>query len=333
MKMTRLLALLLALLTCVSLFASCKKEPEPEPEPPAPEVTTLNVVTKSETKYVIVRNYNAGPEVIEAVKSIVLAFHDYLGVDVEVRECYTDRDESTIDVPVEREILVGITNRPESKILEGLRSEDYLIQVAGSKLVVGGSTDSGTLHAATALLTEYIYKQGNRFEVANKVPQNFSITSNGGLAYSARYSYSKCVIMDARIDSFNIYYPKADQTADSLTAANSIRDHISKETGYRLNVYKDTQSWSDYTILVGDTIYSDQALLRSLGKDEYHISLKQTEVTYEDGSKHPGATIQILYGADAAKAAMTAFQKQFLPALVETGEFVLNEEKVITNKN
>ena len=339
MKLMRVLSLLLALLMCVSLFAACTKEdptisPDGQSSSDAAPAKSedLKIVVQSQTRYVIVRDYRAGADVKKAVNSIVTAFRDYLGAEIEVRECYNDRPDPA-DVVQEKEILVGATNRPESRVLELLRSEDYIVRATGDKLVVGGGTDAGTLKAATDFLTNIIYKQGNKFEVSSGTAQSLTFSNTkddarkicGQIISAGKYSYSKCEIMNARIDSYSIYFPGEGSSAEAIL----VRDHISKETGYQLNLYKDSQSWSDYTILVGDTKYADTSI--KLANDEYHISLTGREVTYEDGSTHPGAVIQIRYGKDAADSAISAFKKQFLPALAETGEFILNENKVVTN--
>ena len=243
MKLTRVLSLLLALLMCVSLFAACTKEdPTPAPDGQSSSNATpaksedLKIVVQSQTKYVIVRNYRASEDVIKAVNSIVIAFRDYLGVEIKVKECFNDRPDPA-DVVQEKEILVGATNRPESRVLELLRSEDYIVRATGDKLVVGGGTDAGTLKAATDLLTNIIYKQGNKFEVSSGTLQNLTFSNKkddsrniyGQIINAGKYSYSKCEIMNARIDSFNIYHPKA----DAPSVANTLRDYISKETGYQ----------------------------------------------------------------------------------------------------
>ena len=331
MKKIRMLSLVLALLMTVAVFVSCKDTTEPPPEEP---VTTIEMVKDSVTDYVIVYDYKASDKVVAIVNTLAEQMKVFLGADIEMRVCYSDIENEENDIEAEKEILIGITNRKESvEALGDLRSSDYVIGAYGTKMVVGGNTDSATEKAVSMFITDYVYDQGDKFAVAAGETMDFTFSSDKNVKHVATtYSYSKCIIMDARIDSFALVYADSDEAASENKAlADQLQAHISKEAGYELDVLKDTSYWADYQILIGNTLYTDGDLAKSLGDDDYYISLKKVEVTYEDGSKHDGAVIQILFGENARDAAFAAFKANFIKTSTTPIELTINEAKVVTN--
>lgn len=328
MKLFRMIALVLAMLMVVSLFAACKKEPEAPPSDPTPEATTLELVTQGVANFVIVRDYKAGGDVLNAVEQIVSAIKTFTGADVTVKECYSDREDET-DVVTDNEILVGTTNREESiNALKGKRSNDWVLGVYGKKLVVGSPSDAGTLRAAVKFLNEFIYEQGNKYEVKTYNETNgkegslqsltFSTTQN--LSETGTYSYSLFEVMGARIDSFVLISAKKDDAAENL--AGNLCTYISKETGYELEMKKDTRCYADYEILIGNTERTDDALADQIGPDDYYIKVNQTAT---------GAQIIILFGENAQSKAYEVFRKEIMPASKTPIQKNLENGKVFTN--
>lgn len=347
MKLTRILALILAMLMLAMSFAACNTAPTEEPpaqdepsgdqpsgdepsgdeppvdEPPADEQppedekkeNILNLVNTGVTEYVIVRDYNASQAVVDAINNVVKSIKEDTGADIEVRLCYIDRPDETSDVEAEKEILIGATNRAESEqALDGLLADDYTLQVVGQKLVVGGGGDSGTLKALAILLNKHIHEKGNKYMVKDGKFQSIAFSEKENEGARGTYSYSKFFMMGARIDSYYIFYPKAGEMAQIYKGfAEDAATHIATSTGYELEVYKDNRGWADYEILIGDTVRTPEGTYEELADDEYVIQLVPTEVEYEDGSTHAGAQLYICFGEDAYDAAMTAFTKQFMP--------------------
>lgn len=331
MKTFRILALLLAMVMVVSLFASCKKDDDKPPVEPAPEVTTLNLITQGVSNYVIVRDYKAGGDVLNAVASIVSAIKTFTGADVTVKECYNDREDEN-DVVEANEILVGMTNREESvNALKGKRSNDWVLGVYGNKLVVGSPSDAGTLRAATKLLNDFIYEQGNRYEVKSYVESNgkegslqsLTFSTSQNLTETGTYSYSLFEVLGARIDSFAIIYAKDDENSLLCSElANSLCSYISKEAGYELEVKKDTRCYADYEILIGNTERTDDALAAQIGPNDYYIKLIKTET---------GARLIILFGENAKNSAYNAFRQQIMPTSKTPIQKNLEEGPAVTN--
>lgn len=315
MKKTRIVAFLLAaLMVCSLMLASCKKNDDPtnpdDGNNPNQPGTELELVTEGVAKYVIVRDYKAGGEVLQAVAQIVNAIKTFTGADIEVKECYNDREDEN-DVVTDNEILVGKTNRPESATaLANKRSDDWVLGVYGKKLVVASPSDGGTMKAVTVFLNSYVYEQGNKFEVKNYVESNgkegklFSLTfkESDNQTKPGTYSYNLFEVFGARIDSFTIIYTKTPVNTDAF--AKRLQAYISKETGFELDVKKDARCYADYEILVGPTDRTDEELVKQLGDDDWLIRLRQTDT---------GAQMIILYGKNAEDAAYEAFTKRVMP--------------------
>ncbi|MBR6728390.1 MAG: hypothetical protein IKM08_09385 [Clostridia bacterium] len=343
MKTARILALILALLMLVATFAACNQTPEeptdpnqgttppveqppveqppveqpPVEQPPVKdEEVVLNLIDTGVANYVIVRDYNVSQSIKDAIDSVVAAIKEDTGAVIEVRECFIDRPGEPLDVETEKEILIGKTNRAESiAALNGLLADDYTISVHGSKLVVGGGGDSGTLKALAILLNQHIHEKGNKYEVKNGRLQSISFSEIENVSARGTYSYSKFFMMGARIDSYYVFYPKGSEMEQVYKQlAEDVSTHISTTTGYELDVYKDNRGWADYEILIGDTVRTPEGVYEELEDDEYVIQLVPNEVTYEDGSVHAGAQIYICFGEDAYEAVKTAFTKEFMPA-------------------
>lgn len=346
MKIVRIFSFILAVLMLATSLVSCDlfKQDEPPVEDPVdtekpaePEVTELSIVNKGITEYVIVRDYQASKSVVDTVANIAAMIKEHTGADIQVKECFNNLENEPLDVETEKEILVGMTNRKESEeALKGLLADDYTMQIKGSKLVIGGGGDSGTVKALTVFLTAYIYEQGNKFMVKNGEMQSLKFTKEDNVVSRGIYSYSKCQMLGVRIDSFLLAYPKNSEMSQTCKKfAEDLQAHIAKESGYELEIDKDTRAWGDYEILIGDTKRTDAGLYEELGKDEYYIKLVKKQVTYEDGSVHDGGTMYVCFGKDAeeaAKAALLAFTKQVMPASTKPLEFSLEENFVLTNK-
>lgn len=170
----RALSLLLALfmlLSTVALF-SCADENTPDPQPgdppvdkpndpptdepdPAPSLPLIN--EDGSYAFQIIRPDNCSQAVQNAAVMISTAFKTIYGKAPKLGNDYVDRN-GVADYPeTEMEILVGPTNRPESKQLaEELGDEEYLIRVVNKKLVVVGKNDFCLDVAADYLIKHYL---------------------------------------------------------------------------------------------------------------------------------------------------------------------------------
>ena len=132
---------------------------EPETTPPEPPVEPDNfakITTADITKYNLICAQRTPANVMGQFWQLQSQMQKLSGIEPLAE---TDRYEET-----EFEILVGATNREESQTyLSGLLWDDYGYAIVGSKIVIAGHTNEGTL-AAIKLFLEHI-KSGDHTEV------------------------------------------------------------------------------------------------------------------------------------------------------------------------
>lgn len=348
MKFTRILSLILAVLMMACTFIACDTEETPGNDPAEEklETITLNIVENGFTGYVIVRDYKASGTVLGAVNSMQSSFKDYLGCDIPVKECYNDREEAE-DVEQVAEILVGFTNREESaQVADGLKTNDWNIDVIGDKIVIVGGSDDATEKAVGRFMTALVQAQGNKNEVKQDIKQSMSVYKNlpeedANKKYDVsidtfgnvgKYSYGKVTMGNARIDSYLLVYPReGDMVASNRLFAEELQTYVNRQAGYYMDAKKDAAVIrADYMIAVGDTTFTDDALAESIGDDDYYIALTAKETTLADGTTVPGAVLTILYGVDAEEAAMEAF-KRIMPSSSNQIDFNMTIGFVETN--
>ena len=334
MKAIRMLSLTLAMLLLVMSLASCalfKKDDAPTDDDTAngdvaPEVVSLELVTKGTPNYVIVRDYKAGPQTIDAIAALVKAFDEVINCEIEVRECYSDREVEE-DVPEAKEILIGATNREESiKALDGKKASDYTIGIYGEKVVIAGGSDAYTAMAIARFMNLVVYEQGDRAQVKDgkklSLVLDTTMTANKEFNSTGTYSYNNAVLCGARIDSYVLIYPRDSKMSSEYKAfATELQTYIQKEAGYQLNIYKDTRATGDYEILVGDTLRTDAGLVKQLDDTDYYIGMKATE---------KGAQLTILFGKDAYEDALKAY-KAIMPTSTQPINFGMSDGFVVTN--
>ena len=168
MKKISFLLAILMLLQCFLLVACSNNgeenttvttSTEPETTPPEPPVEPDNfakITTADITKYNLICAQRTPANVMGQFWQLQSQMQKLSGIEPLAE---TDRYEET-----EFEILVGATNREESQTyLSGLLWDDYGYAIVGSKIVIAGHTNEGTL-AAIKLFLEHI-KSGDHTEV------------------------------------------------------------------------------------------------------------------------------------------------------------------------
>lgn len=324
MKFTRILSLLLAILMIAGMLAACDNGEDADTGEGDENVEKLNIITEGHTEYVIVRDYKASDEVKAAINNLLASIKANIGADMKVKECYNDKANVPDDIRTEKEILVGMTNRQESiDTLSGYRSQDYTISMHGSKLVIGSSSDEGTITALTKFLTEFVSEQGNRFAVRQGEMQSLVISKNNEVYETGKYSYDTATMAGVRLDSFGIIYTKGNKDTENF--AHELSKHLSKETGHELKVYKDANKQCCYEILIGNTQRTDDKIVRDLGEGEYYIKLITGECDnkeHEGEESHPGAQLIVCWGKNGMSAAMHALTTIMFPVTAESGSTV-----------
>ena len=119
----RVIVILIALLLCVGLFASCNKTPdtpqesESNTETEAPTVM-YDIVKDGKTDYKIIKADTMNASVASAASDVWRKIYIEYDVEIEFTSDYSvdNRDNETVETGSDvREILIGGTNRRESR--------------------------------------------------------------------------------------------------------------------------------------------------------------------------------------------------------------------------
>ena len=351
MKFTRVLSLVLVALMLTACLSSCTlvedfkelfgigtQQSADNGQPAVPENQEYKLVSNGAPQYVIIYDYKAGPQTKNAIIKMVDAFAVYLGCKIEAKECYIDRVVEE-DIVMEKEILIGETNRPESAIVaDGKKANDYDMDIINGKVVIAGGSDAATAKAVSAFMAGFVYEQGDKPGVESGKKMSLMIYKNvvdenndnnrfdvdePDFSGTGIYSYNVATMANARLDSYTLIYARDGAQKDaSRTFALDLQAYIAKEVGFELDAKKDAAIIrADYKIVVGETTFSDEKIVEALDDNEYYIALSAEE---------EGATLSILFGANAYDAAMEAF-KRIMPHSASPIDFNMSAGFVETN--
>ena len=170
----KILSVLLLVCTCLTLLPACNGDPK-DPEKPS-----LTLTEGGESLYTIVRSDSTSASDVETQMCVDLttAIKTVSGVQIEIETDYEDTVGQYADRP---EILVGMTNRPESAAAkEQITDENgYVIRVIGNKIVIFGNNANALTEAVTVFLSEYIgYRSESDFDRTEVIllPESFAHT-------------------------------------------------------------------------------------------------------------------------------------------------------------
>ena len=120
------------------------------------------------------------------------------------------------------EILLGATNRPESKqLIASLRYDDYFIGFYGGKLVVAGGSDESSAKAIRHFATMFFSKEQN----ALILPENYSLRFDGSYPLSSLTLFGKDITKVA-----------ISHTPSAESDAVELQSGIKRLTGYTLPI-------------------------------------------------------------------------------------------------
>ena len=145
---------LLLLFLCLALLFSCSAQSPTNTEKLTQEEKTveikgLAVVMDGVCPYRVIRPEEASDEIIAAAKSIDTFLFYKLDTHIDIKNDFAKESEL--------EILVGNTNRPETKeLLDSLKEGQYGIKQIGKKIVIAGYDDEGTVEAVDWFVRSFI---------------------------------------------------------------------------------------------------------------------------------------------------------------------------------
>ncbi len=181
------------------------------------------------------------------------------------------------------EILIGGTNRPESKFAYdylvqnfGGRFDDYIVCTIGKKIVINGLSNSAVANAATYFL------------------QNFtkSMTIEGGImhAHKTEGTFTDITINGENISKFSIIRPHFNVSYLTQMEIDKIYDYVKNTTGFEVEVYDDADfQESEYEIIVGEANRNGVEKIDKNDTDTYSIKVSGKKVYINGGSTYATA--------------------------------------------
>ena len=166
MSIKRTVALVLACVLSVLAIAGCKNGKTEEPPAPSP----VFVGKESLSEYVIVRADTADAECISAAAKLYSEIQTKYDVTVAFTTDYVGVGES---VPTDtKEILVGLTNRVESK---GLRYLDYEIAFENQRIIINGGSCGAVTEAVEYFIANCMGADGITVPVSHTVGKAYPL--------------------------------------------------------------------------------------------------------------------------------------------------------------
>ncbi len=264
------LCLLLVFIMIFCLFAGCNKSKEPTLDATAGDKifssADINFTDSSgQAVYEIIRPVEGDSSV---PSYIFKQFKDKLGITV---KSVPDKNDGTDKY----EILVGLTNRPESATVKeylfnsvGGRVNDYIICTVGKKIVIMGMTLESTKAAAEYFTANYMKPEGIK----------------GGLKYIYRSEgeFTEVTVNGTSIKHFTLIRPRYNESYITQIQIDEALSTIEKTTGYRLECLEDNTAESEYEIVIGNANRTN--VEKTADRDTYTVKISGKKVCLNGGS-------------------------------------------------
>lgn len=238
MKLKRILCAALALILTLGAFGlvSCDNGGGND-KAPAP-VYTLGNIRETISAYTIIRSYKAASLVINSVKLLRSTVEQTTGVKLDISQDWVE-DPSTLDSTA-REILVGDTNRPESKTAMAELSEQkpYAVTQVDNKICIVGLDEYNVRRATYEFLTVYFDYKVPNYNYHNVI--DYGAEGDGVRDETESF---RAAIKAAEADGLPVYVP-----AGKYVISNTIELHQVTLYGYHSGAW--TADDSDLPVIV-----------------------------------------------------------------------------------
>ena len=249
MKKTKLLAILFVFVLVLAL-ASCggNKNPVETNAPDGPEVTQEPVVTEPPRPTYAMTPFSNWQEYTityeDGAADVVSAAFVQFNLKLNEKYGFTPRAESDFLIPGETapegtlEILVGLTNRPESvQAYESLKANDYFIGMINNRLVIVGGSDKATA-AALEHFMNYLMEADSLYYPTD------------GYTYAADYIVDKLTIGGVDISEFVLVRGNGMSSGDR-NMVSYLCEVVADVCGANLQMVVPSTKEQTYEILVG----------------------------------------------------------------------------------
>ncbi|MBO5746941.1 MAG: glycoside hydrolase family 16 protein [Clostridia bacterium] len=231
------------------------------------------VDANGESKYRIIRSENAASEITDCTVYLFKQIKLKLGISV---KNLSDIEDGTDDY----EILVGDTNRPESKkALDYLKTktegryDDYIICSVGKKIVINGF-NSASINKACKYFIENIFKTDG---------------VKGGIEYlyATKGDFETITINGVNISEFVFVKPQYNTSYLTQSELDELQETLYKTTGYKLSIERDNDINSEYEIIIGNSKRDNVETV--FDSDKFKILVNGKKVYLNGGSPHATA--------------------------------------------
>ncbi len=232
-------------------------------------------VKDGDSVYTIVRPENSEMDEGMRASFIFKQVKNALGVSIKsVADSYDGTDVY--------EILVGPTNRPESKQAldylaskTGGRYNDYIVCTIGKKIVINAYNTEALKLACEYFVKNYVKAEGVK----------------GGIeyTYAVEGDFKNITVNGTDISKFRIVRPHFNYSYLSETEAKKVVDYVYETTGYMLNYVHDeyNKEEAEYEIVIGNA--ARQGVTQITNYDEYAITVSGKRVFLNGGTPHATA--------------------------------------------
>ncbi len=215
-----------------------------------------------------------------------------------------------------KEIVVGITNRPETaNALALLRDKDYAITFENERIIITGKSANATAKAVDYFLETYV----------NKTDKKVVLSAN--LVDVVRYDYilPELSINGVSLSEYTIVYP---ENCDLITysVALALSDYFNNNAGLEIAITSDSAAETEYELLVGDTNRSASNTGVALTDQEYSLSISGKKVVMKGSYYMAGAAASALIN-DYMKSDEKTLDVTNIPTTATPANFTFKEAK------
>ena len=201
----------------------------------------LDLIADRICEYTLVRPEIMGDELQYEVMELKKAMGQLTRDPVKIAEDWLNP--YTNQQPEELEIIIGDCDRDETRyVLDGLKYNDWAVEIVGRKLVIAGNTEETTVKAIA------YFKQ---FVDALSAGDDFIFLPEDCKTARAAYRLDDITISGS-VKEYKIVIPTLCSAVEK-NAANALAEHIASLTGYTIKVVKDSTEETAHEILIGKT--------------------------------------------------------------------------------
>ena len=272
--MKRIIALLFVMVMCFGLFVGCNGDDTASGNS-ATNNTTEGIFSTADVKYLdggdsvyrIVRSNNDDDG---AAKAAYIFKQVKANAGISMKNIADDVDGTDV-----YEILVGNTNRPESKQVKdylitnvGGRVNDYIICTIGKKIVINAMNSDGLQAACEYFVNNFVKAEGIKGGI-----KHINVTQG---------NYTEAKVNGAKLGNFVFVKPRFNigyLVQNSMDEANKL---LVEKTGYALEIVEDHNAASEYEVIVGNA--KRDGVTAITNKNEFSVKVSGKKVYLNGGS-------------------------------------------------